>query len=272
MRSPFRSKYKITQVFGNNPEYYGQFKLKGHEGIDLIPTGTVWDVLSLDDGVVVLDDDFVGSVSSDPYGKIVTIWHTKLNKATMYCHLSENTVSQGQVVSRGEKIGTMGSTGNSTGAHLHLNLFATDSNGIRQNRDNGFLGGIDPLPFLEEQDALPQNSDQSLIDQLRAERDTNWNLYMNEQKAKIDLEDAVQKKQTTIDNLTKENLDLKTRVESLTKEKEILSTSLQEARNKLDSTTVELSVCNGLMNNRKTLDQYQTRELITEIINRIVRR
>jgi hypothetical protein len=147
--SPFRSKYTITQLFGVNPDYYSQFGLKGHEGIDLIPTGTVWDILALEDGVVVLDDDIVGSPSADPYGKIVTIWHSKINKATMYCHLTENYVAMGQTVTKGEKIGTMGSTGNSTGAHLHLNLFETTDKGVRLNRNNGYNGGIDPLPFLE---------------------------------------------------------------------------------------------------------------------------
>ena len=269
MRSPFRSKYKITQVFGNNPEYYGQFKLKGHEGIDLIPTGTVWDVLSLDDGVVVLDDDFVGSVSSDPYGKIVTIWHTKLNKATMYCHLSENTVSQGQVVSRGEKIGTMGSTGNSTGAHLHLNLFETDSNGIRQNRDNGFLGGIDPLPFLEEQDALPQNSDQSLIDQLRAERDKNWNLYQGELQAKIALEDIISSNNKTIKELEKVVEDAtfaketaQEAVQRLTEDNLELSKDKKNLTDSLEKALLDLGICKS---QRKDLGKYLSEELKVEL-------
>lgn len=158
MRQPFRSKYQVTQKFANNPAYYGQFGLKGHEGLDVIPTGTVWDVLCLEDGVVVLDDDVVGSLASDPYGKVVTVWHPAINKATMYCHLQENYVVLGQLVKKGDKIGTMGSTGNSTGAHLHLNLFNTDANGVRQNRDNGFLGGIDPEPWLEETDQTTGNT------------------------------------------------------------------------------------------------------------------
>lgn len=154
MKSPFKSAFKVTQGFGERPEYYKQFGLAGHEGIDLIPNGTSWDILALADGVVVLDDDIVGSVSADPYGKIVTLWHPTLNKATMYCHLAENFVVYGQQVKKGERIGTMGATGNVDGAHLHLNLFETDANGIRLNRKNGFLGGIDPLPFLQADDAV----------------------------------------------------------------------------------------------------------------------
>lgn len=174
MKSPFRSAIKVTQPFGGNhtltingkqikaSTYYGQWGLKGHEGIDLIPNGTSWDILALADGVVVLDDDIAGPKLSDPYGKIVTIWHPALNKATMYCHLNINWVKQGETVKKGQVIGQMGSTGNSTGAHLHLNLFETDANGIRLNKKNGYNGGIDPLPFLQNNgianDVIPTNT------------------------------------------------------------------------------------------------------------------
>lgn len=148
MRSLFRSKHRVTQAFNVNPDYYKKFGLTAHEGLDLVPTGSVWDVLCLADGVVVKDED---NALSGAYGKNVTVWHPKLNKATQYCHLKENYVVNGQVVSLGEKIGFMGSSGNTTGAHVHLNLFETDAQGIRLNRTNGFLGGVNPEPFLEEE-------------------------------------------------------------------------------------------------------------------------
>ena len=150
MKSPFRSAYKITQFFANDPLYYGKFGLKGHEGIDLVPSQGSWDVLALADGVIVRDDDIAGDPKADAYGKFVTIWHKSLNKATQYCHLYENIVSEGQEVKLGQKIGLMGQSGNTNGAHLHLNLFETDKNGTRLNITNGYLGGIDPLPFLQE--------------------------------------------------------------------------------------------------------------------------
>ena len=157
MRSLFNSPYRVTQKFGVRPEYYSKFSLSGHEGLDIIPTSSDWTILCLEDGVVVLDDDIVGSVSADPYGKIVTVWHPEIKCAIMYCHLSENFVVKGQTVKKGEKIGTMGATGNVDGAHLHLNLFEVDDNGIRLNRDNGYLGGIDPLPFLQEEETVSDN-------------------------------------------------------------------------------------------------------------------
>lgn len=199
MRKVFNSQFKITQEFGVNKEYYSQFGLQGHEGIDLIPTGSVWDVYALEDGVVVLDDDVVGSVSSDPYGKRVTLWHPNIKKATNYNHLAENYVVMGQQVKRGEKIGLMGSTGNSTGPHLHLNLFEVDDQGIRLNKNNGFLGGINPKPFLEE--SVADNSEptvtlpQKEVDQMRLDRDTHYNNLQEEKKKNTQLTSDLLKEQ-----------------------------------------------------------------------------
>lgn len=147
MRKLFRSQHKITQEFGVNKEYYSKFGLQGHEGLDLIPTGTDWTVYALEDGVVVKDED---NARSGAYGVYCTIWHPSINKATQYCHMEFNLVENGMQVKKGQAIGKMGSTGNSTGAHVHLNLFETDGSGTRLNKDNGFLGGINPQPFLEE--------------------------------------------------------------------------------------------------------------------------
>lgn len=174
MRTPFTSPYRITQRFGERPEYYKQFNLKGHEGLDLVPTGSNWDILALEDGIVVKDED---SPRSGAYGVYLTVWHPSFKRATQYCHLKENYVKLGDQVTKGQKIGTMGSTGNSTGAHLHLNLYETDDKGIRQNRTNGYNGGTDPLPFLQQ---VPQTViTQKIVDDLRTERDNNWNLYQD---------------------------------------------------------------------------------------------
>ena len=63
------------------------------------------------------------------YGNYVIIDHGN-GKTTIYGHLSSASVSSGQTVSRGETIGYVGSTGWSTGAHLH---FETRSGGVAYN-------------------------------------------------------------------------------------------------------------------------------------------
>lgn len=146
MPSPFNVPYKITQAFGVNYDDYKIYGLKGHEGIDLIPTTSDWTVNALFDGGVITDIDMAAKGGN--YGIMVTIWHPALHLATMYCHLASNNVVLNQTVKAGQKIGVMGATGNVTGPHLHLNVFRVDDNGIRLNKDNGFLGGIDPMPYL----------------------------------------------------------------------------------------------------------------------------
>lgn len=89
-----------------------------HEGIDLVaPTGTP--VLAAADGVVV------GAAPNGRYGNWIRIDHAgKL--ATVYGHLAGFAagIAPGAVVSRGDVIGFVGSTGRSTGAHLHFELLS----------------------------------------------------------------------------------------------------------------------------------------------------
>ncbi len=172
MRSVFRSKFKVTQGFGVNSDYYKKFGLKAHEGIDLIPTGSVWEILCPENGVVVRDVD--DATLGKNYGKNVTVWHPTIRKATQYCHLNSNNVKMGDRLKRGDILGVMGNTGNTSGAHLHLNLFNVDDNGVRLNRDNGYFGGIDPLPFLEEDTPQPTSCEEELK-QARSDRDKNHN-------------------------------------------------------------------------------------------------
>ena len=109
---------KISQPFGPTtfwfePPYgaYAHF----HTGVDMVePFGSP--VYAADDGVVVL----VGSTSSG-YGNYVVIAHSG-GFDTLYGHLSTALVKAGQHVTQGTPVGLEGSTGNSTGPHLHFEL------------------------------------------------------------------------------------------------------------------------------------------------------
>jgi murein DD-endopeptidase MepM/ murein hydrolase activator NlpD len=121
----------ISQGFGPSklvlePPYAGYPHF--HTGIDLVePFGSP--VYAADDGVVAL----VG-VSSQGYGRYVVIAHSG-GLDTLYGHLSASLVRVGQQVVQGQTIGLEGSTGNSTGPHLHFELR------IKQQP-------IDPTPYL----------------------------------------------------------------------------------------------------------------------------
>ena len=121
----------ISQAFGPSTYWfeppYGAYP-HFHTGIDLVePFGSP--VFAADDGVVAL----VGS-SSSGYGNYVVIAHAG-GLATLYGHLSAALVSAGQAVTQGSPIGLEGSSGNSTGPHLHFEL--------RINQVP-----IDPTPYL----------------------------------------------------------------------------------------------------------------------------
>lgn len=215
MRKIFNSQFRITQKFAVNPEYYKQFGLKGHEGLDVVPTGADWTVLCLEDGVIVRDID--DATLGKNYGKNVTVWHPSIGKATQYCHLAENFVKMGDRLSKGDPIGKMGSTGNTSGAHVHLNLFEVDGNGIRLNRENGYFGGIDPQPFLQET-ANGEVTLQEELDKARADRDRHWNALISlcdvlgvahspevalaEVKKLVDLEDTLMDKEKKLTEAT----------------------------------------------------------------------
>ena len=109
---------QISQSFGPStywfePPYGGYPHF--HTGIDLVePFGSP--VYAADDGIVAL----VGS-SSSGYGNYVVIAHSG-GLDTLYGHLSTAVVKVGQLVTQGQPIGLEGSSGNSTGAHLHFEL------------------------------------------------------------------------------------------------------------------------------------------------------
>ncbi|NQD66381.1 M23 family metallopeptidase, partial [Bacillus haikouensis] len=60
------------------------------------------------------------------YGNKVVIDHQNGYK-TIYAHLDSISVSAGQTIGRGEKIGIMGATGESTGVHLHIEVYKNGS-------------------------------------------------------------------------------------------------------------------------------------------------
>lgn len=89
-------------------------RLGAHEGIDFVPVAGR-EVLAAGDGVV----RFAGRGGG--YGKLVVVEHA-FGFETRYAHLSRIAVVPGQRVSPSDAIGIMGSTGYSTGVHLHFEI------------------------------------------------------------------------------------------------------------------------------------------------------
>jgi len=124
---PLKSDFRFTSGFGNrrDPKTGGR---RMHNGIDLAgPSGT--DIFAPADGVVT----YAGWQSG--YGNYIEIQHD-FGIETRYGHLSRIRVKKGQRVSRGEQIGDMGSTGRSTGTHLHYEVRVDDK-------------PVNPMNFIE---------------------------------------------------------------------------------------------------------------------------
>jgi murein DD-endopeptidase MepM/ murein hydrolase activator NlpD len=111
----------ITSIFGwRIHPITGQYRF--HSGTDLgAPEGTP--VLAAVSGQVVTAD-FLGG-----YGLTVVLQHQKGQDESLYAHLSEIFVKPGDMVEQGNVIGRVGSTGNSTGPHLHFEWRHLTSNG-----------------------------------------------------------------------------------------------------------------------------------------------
>lgn len=109
-------------------DYFGMRWGKMHKGVDI--TGNR-NIMAADNGVVTYTGD-----KGDGYGNKIVIDH-KNGYVTVYGHLSKIETTKGTIVEKGEKIGVMGSTGDSTGVHLH---FEIQRNGTPEN----------PLKFLSK--------------------------------------------------------------------------------------------------------------------------
>ncbi len=90
-----------------------------------------------------------GNLGKYAYGKWITINHNN-GLTTLYGHLSVQSVTVGQKVKTGQIIGYAGSTGYSTGAHLHFTVYATNTFSIKQQWYGPLpLGGpVNPLNYL----------------------------------------------------------------------------------------------------------------------------
>jgi murein DD-endopeptidase MepM/ murein hydrolase activator NlpD len=131
--------FTYTSAFGvRSDPFHGYAAM--HAGIDLAsPTGTP--IYATADGIVDRAEWFGG------YGNMVDIDHGK-GIATRYGHMSRIIAHAGDRVKRGDLIGYVGSTGRSTGSHLHYEV-----------RIDGHA--VNPIPFLQSANYLMAVKDQA---------------------------------------------------------------------------------------------------------------
>lgn len=113
-----------------------------HEALDIVKRWYQTDtIIAHSDGVVVMTQTGVpnepGSTGNRSYGNFVKIKHDD-GYYTLYAHLQSVYVHKGERVTRGQKLGYMGNSGNAYGVHLHFE--------IRNTYDRR----IDPTPYLDK--------------------------------------------------------------------------------------------------------------------------
>ena len=119
---------RISSLFGHRRFFNGQAR-NPHSGLDIAaPTGSK--ISAPADAEVTLVDDLYYN------GKTIFLDHGQ-GLITMYCHLSESLVTEGERVEQGEVIGLVGATGRVTGPHLH---WSVSLNGYR----------VDPQSMMAE--------------------------------------------------------------------------------------------------------------------------
>lgn len=109
--------YDISSPYGYRIHPISKEK-KFHKGID-IPADYGKYIVSTDYGVVTF------SGQQNGYGNVVIVTHFD-GKSSKYAHNSENLVKEGDLVQKGQTIAKIGSTGNSTGNHVHFEVLLND--------------------------------------------------------------------------------------------------------------------------------------------------
>ena len=113
-KCPITAKWRLSSPYGNRADPFTGVK-KFHTGMDMAaPTGTPVKA-SLDGKVIAVSFNQV-------YGNYVIISHIN-GYQTLYAHLHTATAKVGQRLNQGDKLGLVGSTGYSTGPHLHFTVY-----------------------------------------------------------------------------------------------------------------------------------------------------
>lgn len=114
---PSSTSYYVTSRFGSRLHPILKY-WRMHNGVDIGANyGT--DIYASDGGVVVVSE------SSYSYGEYVMIAHGS-GRYTLYAHMSKRLVSVDDIVKQGDVIGKVGSTGQSTGPHIHFEIVEND--------------------------------------------------------------------------------------------------------------------------------------------------
>lgn len=124
---PLTGKFRVTCEFKRK----GNWAAGWHTGIDM--------TCDNDKIYSSCDGEVTRTGWDDSYGNFIVVKNSSDGKYHWFCHLSKISVSKGTKVSRTSVIGIMGSTGNSTGKHLHFEI---------RNESNKYADNSNPADYM----------------------------------------------------------------------------------------------------------------------------
>ncbi|MFV8828431.1 peptidoglycan DD-metalloendopeptidase family protein [Alkalihalobacterium sp. APHAB7] len=170
----------IWPTEGEISDHYGT-RGGRHFGIDIAaPEGTP--IVSIKDGTVSR------SYYSDTYGNVIFVKHDS-ELETIYAHMHERYLSEGDSVEQGQVIGTVGNTGRSSGNHLHFEVHVGEWNISKTN-------SIDPLLVLKDE----PNSLVAVIDEKGTENEFQEVLSAKYQLIEDENDEVVSEHYTYLDS------------------------------------------------------------------------
>lgn len=155
---PINKPFRISQEFGDNfrlsdGTWAYKYPLLAHNGMDIAASRGTPIFASLEGSCEV-------SYSNTGYGNSVRIFSPmKIDGRDIfvdciYGHMSYISIKDKAWVNAGDKIGEVGTTGFSTGNHLHFGIRLRESNLQVINYNNGYYGYFDPKPYFAEREVL----------------------------------------------------------------------------------------------------------------------
>lgn len=124
---PLTGQFKVTCEYGRKDSTWSAGY---HTGIDLTGQDTIY---------ATCDGQVVRTGFDKSYGNFIVVKNSEDGKYHWYCHLSRILVERGIKVTRVSKIGVMGSTGKSTGKHLHFEI---------RNESNKYGDNSNPAEYM----------------------------------------------------------------------------------------------------------------------------
>lgn len=142
---PVHEPYQITAGFNSNDSVHNG----SHDGVDFVPSGDDTVISGSEGTVSYISNDcppfggFLGNTCGYGFGNFVVV-RTAVEDSgyrVIYGHMSQISVKVGDKVTNGDKLGVMGDSGNTSGAHVHYQ--------IELQTADGTFKPVDPIPLLE---------------------------------------------------------------------------------------------------------------------------